>query len=403
MNKHLSYAMALVVALLCGCTGGDSGPADDSAGSTAPQPLYDITFRDSLVFGSTDEHLVNVRGWGNVITDKQDRLFIPDYANNVIHVFDASGQHIAHMGGTGKGPGMYTHMSAFDITPDHLYLYDRSLFKIDLYDLDALSHSRTIKLDPGNWEDLESLTNRYIGYRDFYVRRDGHILMGFHYRFNSFGPGVEIWERGDTVSNNTIRFHWLNQDGEVSSDAAYEQRGPKRVLYKFRGDKRTITFEFTGEPLHAMSGDGIFAKAWTTEFEIELYTPDGDLMRAISYPFEKAPINRETLIEEYKNTFNTDWGWRLEAYKTMEMPDTWHAIEEMFLDDRNRLWVAAVVADRSVYRWFVFNKEGELLARFNWSREKPIEHVRGDYMYTAQKDDSGVRYIVRYKMELESI
>lgn len=403
MNKHISYTMALVVVLLFGCAGGDSGPAGDSAGSIAPPLLYDITFRDSLAFGSTDDHLVNVRGWGNVITDEQDRLFIPDYANNVIHVFDASGQHIAHMGGAGKGPGMYTHMSAFDITPDHLYLYDKSLFKIDLYDLDALSHSRTIKLDPSNWEDLESLNNRYIGRREFHLREDGHILMGFPYSFTGYGPGVDIWERPDTVSNNTIQYHWLNPDGEVSDEVAYEQPGPKRVLYELLGDKTTITFEFTGEPLHAMSGDGIFATAWTTEFKISLFGPEGDSRTVISYPFEKAPLRRETLIEEFKNTFNNNWGFQLEAYKTMEMPATWHAIEEMFFDDRNRLWVSAVVPDRSIFRWHVFNTAGELLARFNWSRDKPIEHVRGDYMYTAQKDGSGVRYIVRYKMELESI
>jgi len=74
---------------------------------------------------------------------------------------------------------------------------------------------------------------------------------------------------------------------------------------------------------------------------------------------------------------------------------------DMKIDDKDRLWVAAVVKKMKLYQWWVLNQNGKLLARFTWPRNKPIQVIKKGYLYTKEKNKKGLERIVRYKITMK--
>lgn len=405
MVRRCQYFLLLFMFFLWGCSNNEAGSAQksspgvnsDSSNSAKHNPVYNISFTKEISFGSTAERLVVPRE--NVVTDEKDRVYIPDIKTSVIHVFDSTGQYLTQMSGKGRGPGEYLHFSSFQITSDYLYVYDDDLYKITAYSLEELEYSHTILLNQDGWKDVDRLKKRSIG-NDFFVTDDGKILMEFIYRteFN-----LKTVETEDLNKNDTIQFYWLNQEGIVTSDMVLEQRGKKRFVIDGWGSNAVTTFgKIFGKPLHTMSDDGVIAAGRSTQFNITIHRSDGGQKNGIKFPFDKTPLKRETLVEDYKSTFDTP-GPKLKAYKTMDLPDNWPALKTMFFDDQNRLWVAAIVSDLDVHEWFIFNTDGQLLASFTWPRDKPIQEVNNGFMFTSQKNKKGVRRIVRYNMEMNKM
>lgn len=382
--------------LFFSCRANSNNNTKKIGNSKQSTPLFAIHFEKNISFGTTDEHLVGVRGWGNVVTDEKNRVYIPDYRTNVIHVFDSTGQYISQMGRKGKGPGEYLHMSAFAITPDYLYIFGHTLYKITAYSLDSLAYSYTIPLNREGWEDVESLRNWALGNRAFFVTDDGKILMNFFPVVKSNWTWANL-DQGDLNKKRIYQFYWLNKKGEVISDMVLEQKGVKSFVVDARGSKAITTFKrIFGEPLTAMSNDGIIAAAWSIQFNIEILDRDGTLIKVIKFPFKNAPLKRQQLIDRYHRIYNYTF-WLLKSYKSMNLPETWPALKKLFFDSHKRLWVAAIVPNLKVYKWFIFNIEGQLLARFTWPRDKDIEFVNNGYMYIS-KGKKGVRRIYRYKI-----
>jgi len=68
-----------------------------------------------------------------------------------------------------------------------------------------------------------------------------------------------------------------------------------------------------------------------------------------------------------------------------DLPTTWPALDKMLVDDKNRLWVAVIVADQDIYQWWVLDgSDGSLLARFTWPRTRQIEVVKNGKLYTSE-------------------
>jgi hypothetical protein len=83
-----------------------------------------------------------------------------------------------------------------------------------------------------------------------------------------------------------------------------------------------------------------------------------------------------------------------------ELPATWPVLDELFVDDENRLWIATLGKDENVYTWWLTNEFGRLLAQFTWPRDREIKDVKGGYLYARETDNMDVSQIIRYSFEL---
>lgn len=385
LNKHNYIILLLYLSAVWGCSNNRDGSAGDNNtfNSGMPEPEYQIGFEESLRFGSTDEQLIGVRGWGNVITDQQNRVYIPDYRSNEIHVFDESGVYITQMGGRGRGPGMYLHLAGIHVNPEYLFLYDMTLLRINVYSLKDHKFSHTIELGDSIWGHIEILSNRTFVFSGFYVTEDGRMLMLFSY---------SLWRINPELA--TIQFYWVDQNWKVIDGKVVEMKARERIersAESFFSSTEILKFDFLGKPLHTMSRNGIIATAQNKEFNITIYTSEGNVKNTIVYPFEKIPLEHKKL-HELSN-----------AYKSIDLPEYWPALETLMFDDQERLWVAAIVPDFSVHQWYIFNVDGELLAQFTWPRNKTVQHVNNQYMYTSETDEIGDRVIVRYSINMDKM
>jgi len=71
----------------------------------------------------------------------------------------------------------------------------------------------------------------------------------------------------------------------------------------------------------------------------------------------------------------------------------------MFIDDENRIWVSTIVDNDEVYEWWILENSGELINKFEWPRNKPIQTVRNNKLYTIEENPKTFeKEVVQYQI-----
>ena len=84
----------------------------------------------------------------------------------------------------------------------------------------------------------------------------------------------------------------------------------------------------------------------------------------------------------------------------VQLPETWPALNDMLVDDEKRLWISTIMEDFDVNEWWVIEDNGNVIAKFEWPRDEPIEAVKNGYIYTRKVDEMDVVLIVQYSFRL---
>ncbi|MDR9419941.1 6-bladed beta-propeller [Gracilimonas sp.] len=355
-------------------------------------PVHDIRFSFEQTFGSTDSVLVMVGGSDRgLIVDRFDKVFIRDNKNHQIHVFDGQGEYVKGVGRPGRGPSEFLSIHRLDENDTLIYARDAMQYKLNVFSMESLEFVKSISTDPKAITGYEELTGYVL--RGYYVRNDGTLLVFFE-------PSLNIEDPLESREKYKTKYYLLNENWEIISDLIYEHESYFGVNHSFQGRMHYgITFPFDRKTLTTISKtNNDIISAWTDEFLIKVYDEGGNYKRAIYYPYENALIDREALIERY------DFGYEhafFNTLKTMEMPETWPALESIFVDDEDRMWVKTIVHDQSKYQYWVLDYSGELLARFTWPRDKRLEYVRNGYVYTWENTEEE-RVVNKYEIIFES-
>jgi len=334
--------------------------------------------------------------------DNQNRVFIADIDQVTVHVFSAEGNYLASLGRQGNGPGEYhalTPNTSMYIHPDRIYITDGFYQgRAHVYLLDDLSFSHTINLVADNKNDYAELKGYFPG-RMYPLNEAKYLVAYQRSRFDY------------QDSESIIQYMIQDSTGTIVTGAILEQKDLVNSVYNPpNGGTRMTSFPFYGKSLLTVSDeDHLFAVHDSKEIKIDIYDTKGEHIRTFELPFGNKPLTRRGLIEHYQNHENLA---RLDQYEgenvalrmireEQNLPEFWPALESIFNDDENRLWVSTIVEDFEIYEWWVLEETGELITRFEWPRDEPIEVVRNGYMYTRQTDeDTGLQQVVRYRIEL---
>lgn len=148
----------------------------------------------------------------------------------------------------------------------------------------------------------------------------------------------------------------------------------------------------------SISDDGHIVSANSEESLIKVYTPNGDYLRAFYIPIEKKRIIREELIKLYGEGDEENENLLIHA----ELPEKWPALEDILLDDENRLWVATIPDTETLtHDWWVLKDTGEFLTKFRWPGNRSIEKIKDGYLYARETEEStGQQTIVKYRLEM---
>jgi hypothetical protein len=165
------------------------------------------------------------------------------------------------------------------------------------------------------------------------------------------------------------------------------------------------SFSFFSKSLFAISDDDVIYTARSEEFKVDVRNTEGTILRTISHPYTNLPVTRGELIDLYEEKETSVMGDGVEEAMIAEadsIPDTWPALNELLVDDENRLWVSTIVEDFDVYEWWILEESGELITTFKWPRDETIEVIKNGKMYTRETDEgTGLQQVVRYRIEME--
>ena len=363
---------------------------------TTVHPEYTIKIKREISFGSTKKVLIG--GIGGIAVDDSGRVYITDAQKIIIDVFGPDGHYLTHIGRKGRGPGEFGYIMKPNIINNRLYVYDPVAFRMNIFSLDSLKLEHTVNLDLSNQNKISGLRSYSVHY--MYPINNGNYLV-------KFGPAV-IKQNPQNGNKMNIKFYFMNKMGKIIPHQILKQKDYAVLTAKVDGRIRSAAFSFMGLSLDAISSAGSIYSAWSKDFLIKKYDTNGNYKYAIYCPYKKVRLTRDAarksiVVRSRKVSDQDDFIKLLQDIMDQNnLPKTWPALAKLKIDDQNRLWVATVVKNMNVYQWWVLNTNGKLIARFNWTRNKPIEVIKKGYIYTRETDTTtGFQKIVRYRIEMK--
>lgn len=391
----LSLITILLLIILAGC----SGFAEDSNVPKYVLEMENVTlfseediaaadtmrFENEQVFGDTD--MEPIASFGSIVTDRFGRVFIGDSQQRTIHIFKPDGRYLGRIGRDGDGPGEFRWVSYLNIHDQQLYAYDPNGRKINLFDIGGYSDTlpefiSDIRIGSDSWESFTE--PNFVNPSFHSLLSNGDIILS-----SRTSP---LLYRQTPDSIGVTRYYRWNRNDQDQPEAIFQTQQAKHIVTEWF----IIPPPFESKEIMTISEDNQIFSAGTEEFLIRRHAPEGDYHSAFYYPSKKDPLTREEAVR------SVDQHEQLtDAVQSLELPDSWPVLRQMFTDDENRLWVSANTENTDVYKWWVLQESGELIAKFEWPRDESIAAVKNGKVYTRQTDaETGKQQVVRYGIEI---
>ncbi|MFY0684329.1 MAG: 6-bladed beta-propeller [Balneola sp.] len=350
--------------------------------SSDETPTQTFSFKKEGIFGNSEEVLIG--RMGEIAVDSLGRVFISDIQKNEINIFEPGGNFLNSLGRQGVGPGEFNNIRSLQIVGNHLYVYDPSQYRVNIFSLTTFSNKGTITVGR-NRNKFPELVKVFPWIHELYVTNNDTYLLQFiseRKRFN------KEWEITDTEG----AMYLANRAGDLVGSKLLSFTEDKRINYK--GLNITLPF-FFGSTISTLGIDSAIYIATPDHFLIKVYNLKGEYQSAFYYPNNKIPLTEESAIKAELPPLY------LKNLESIDAPKNWPTVTDLKIDDQDRLWVAVTVENMNVYEWWVLESSGEVITKFEWSRDKPIQQIRNEYLYTKEKDQEGADIVVKYKIEFK--
>ena len=305
-------------------------------------------------------------------------LVVSDSRSSRFHLFAPDGAHLSEFGRFGQGPGEFSRMPRFLFDGTLMHIFDRSLRRRTLLDLDG---------------GLVSL-NRYPDeFSNFGVAMPWAFLGSEENRIYL----CELKSR--SMMTNTYTYRIVLRDTalalvETPIDTAYS---PGVVTVGGPGGRH---FPFVlGWPESALASDLPLAWSWGREFRIDFLDVINKDRWAVHIPHEVLPVTSEHR-EDYLTRYYSREGLVEEARRKLPWPSHFPHLDRMRWDSTGRLWVLEYqdpLVEDPPWVYQVFGTDGTWLFR----QELPmrIGFVDKDGMYVSEYDEADNSIIRFYRFE----
>jgi hypothetical protein len=341
-------------------------------------PLYPdrtVAFVEDLSIGGEGEE-------GDIIlfeprlafVDERDNIYVREFQDQVIKIFNSDGKHICTIGGKGSGPGEFQRMAYLAITKDgQLLVMDSSAKRTSFFD----SSGKFLK--SFKWK---------VGYYNFTLMKGSSYIIS-EIVFSKDRQFQELFVKE------------IDFDGKVIQNLGQFTAEEPKII---RQDKYT---HYVSPPVSHGSifvGDknrGIFYHCLNSKYVIEVYDSSGNLFRKISRPYKPVPFTSKD-AQEYRAKYDFYPNDVIrKAIRTMEMPKVKSIVSMMLVDDDGNLWIRTNEKkedkNKILTAFDIFNSSGFYLAKV-WTPILPFI-FKNEKMYRMDIDShTGYITIKRYKV-----
>ncbi|NBC03112.1 MAG: 6-bladed beta-propeller [Bacteroidetes bacterium] len=373
-------------------------------------PGNTIQLKRDTSYGSTNDLFID--NIGSIAVDDSGRVYFTGGGPNVINAFAPDGRFLTHIGRKGQGPGEFaTVYPALYIISNRLYVIDILAYRISVFSVDSLKLIRTISINPTN--KIKALADNYI--HQIIPNQDGTFLVDF----KKFLREVSDLPEGTKIDTLTRSYYPMDKEGRLIPKQVLKIQDQPVVIGSVFQNVGPVSLNFFSKPLVAVSNDGSIYVVDANDFLIKEYSPRGEYLHSFYHSYKNVSLTRESALESINASMNrlipamldegmsesriqTMMNNRQQLIRQIDLPPNWPALNDLLVDDENRLWVSTIVNDFDVNEWWVIEETGELITKFEWPRDEPIEVVKNDFIYTRETDvETGLQQIVRYRFEIK--
>lgn len=336
----------------------------------------EMVFEDSLLLDQINDLLV----------DDNNRVYIAgeSWAKRQVHIFHANGSYSDSLGRLGDGFGEFQSIDRLQMLDDELYLFDDELNRISKYHLLEQAWTDTIGFDSSRLTFPDHLNPDNYQASPAAVFDDGSHFVALRQLRN---PAYE--------NEGQIRYFRAGKNGHIGPDQIFGIQDVRYLVGDYAGKPAPFTLTIPERPLFDMAGSNNLYFAHSNEFFIQVLNPEGEILKAYYYPFERQILDPDEVI--HPRFSHNDQLLRIR--ESAVYPTRWPALYSMLVDDENRIWISTITHNRDILEWWVIDDEsGMLLTRFTWPFNRPVYYVKNGSVYAIEENSMGFKVAVKYSL-----
>ncbi len=347
---------------------------------TPLHPDRSVTFEEELSIGGEKYDMLSQPM--RFIVDDEDSIFISDYQDQAIKVFDPEGEFIGSIGRKGEGPGEFTYLGSQTFLPDgKLLAMDSMAMRLNLF-------------DPGG-TCLASYHWTHRPGRLLYATESTCVMAEY-----VFGEGKDpmaerklFVKKFDFEGNEILNFgEFRTEEMKTYTESRSGGGGIMLGISVPHSPHSIFIADQASERLYHCVND---------EYLIEVFDGDGNVFRRFDRPYEPLPFTGED-AKEFRSRYDNN---RQEGLKKMvqgmAMPAVKTVTPQMLVDDRGNLWVETYEQregeDKVFTAYDIFNPDGYYEAKV-WVDVKPEILVNGKIYRMHTDEETGYRFVKRYRL-----
>jgi len=366
MNKKLRLVLLLSVICICGCLMGcqkqDSawkGTISDENGVTVvknpKEPMYGadvFSLEEELAItddaGGDECIFSQIRG---IDVDASGRIYILDWREAKVFIFDSDGTYIKTFGRQGQGPGEMNMPVTIKITSRNEIAVGNLRQNMNFYTLEG----------------------DFV--RNINTAKAGSLGMTIDSDYNLFGTLI-------VQDEENPRYELIKFDPEMNRLHSY---GSSPLP-----DERNFNPFSGGTFVYAVRYDDFVFFGDHQTYEILVYNPSGKIVKKISKVYDPVVITQEEK-DRIMERMPPDIKVSIPKFHT---PYYW-----FYLDDEGRIFVQTneKVEEGDGYYYDVFNPEGKCLAKIPLKMRPYL--IKKNKLYTVESDEEGFLTVKRYRID----
>ena len=345
---------------------------------TPLHPNQTVTFEENLSIGG-EEYDMLFRPQ-RFIVDRNENIYITDYQDQSIKVFDSKGRYIQTIGRKGEGPGEFISIGDLTFLPNgRLMVMDLEARRISLFDLDG--------------EYIESY---------HWAERPGGLICATDstclltvYTFGGDEPleDMKLYVKEFDLRGNEIRSYG---EFQIERSRMHQERRGQAVISFFVYPPYSPHSIFAADPVKLLLYHCV-----NDEYTIEIFDRDGKVIRRFDRPYKPVPFTGADAEEFYSRYESRPSEGLKKMIREISMPTVKTISSRMIVDDLGNIWVETherkQAGDRVCSAYDIFNPEGYYEIRV-WLDLKPELFTKGKMYQTHTDKETGYRYVKRYRI-----
>ncbi|MCJ7580071.1 MAG: 6-bladed beta-propeller [Candidatus Aminicenantes bacterium] len=321
-----------------------------------------IRFKEDFTIGAGDDPDKSFSEVSSFEVDDDGTIYVLDFKDVKIKIFDKTGKFVTLFGEKGQGPGEFDMPAGIHFSPDDELVIE-----------DALGRKLVFFDKKGKFIKNLSLADKLGVVNILMDSKGGFIAREMGFEQNQMFFEMKKYDR---------EFKPLFTLDKIKFPAPIPGSGNKMNLMDVMA-----VYEFDKE-------DNIFYGR-NLEYEIKVLSPDGKHMRSIQKEFDPVKITEEDKVKMLKLIQSTGVG---NIQDLFEFPKNFPPYQFFTLDEEGRLfvktWEKGKIEDE--FAIDVFDIEGRYMEKFETKAD--IRLWKDGKMYAVVEDDEGFRVIKRYSV-----